>query len=273
MCEFLFTSYRQQRFYPWLSKRVWSLPHSTRLRASRAWPPLKLCSSLLRLAESHTTNVLGYCHQCVTVSAEDQGLAIHRYDLLLPMGLPSLFWFLTWFSHLLRKRLFLLLLPSFFFLHRQQNIQWCLEGEWTLIKTEHEPVPRSRGAQRGRSRRSWIPFPELFKHIGVPRREAGAEALGSSFPHLTPLIYMPPVLVCLSIAFIHSLLWTPSQEIQWFGFFYLADFSHVFPDYLQHLGGRRSHKIHHPFSQICSKVSSEAMSGFKSVHSARFSQG
>lgn len=121
MCEFLFTS---QHFYPWLnsscSKQVWNQPHTTRLTASRAQPYLELCSSLLRLAKSHTTDMIRYCHQCVTVSAEDQGLAIHQYDLLLPVGLPRplLFWFLTWFSHLLRKGLFLLLFLSFFLFHR-----------------------------------------------------------------------------------------------------------------------------------------------------------
>lgn len=72
MCEFLFTSYRQQYFYPWLSsswsKWVWKQPGTSRLTASRAQPHLELFSFLLRLAKSHTTDVIGYYHRCVTVS-------------------------------------------------------------------------------------------------------------------------------------------------------------------------------------------------------------
>lgn len=99
MCEFLFTSYRQQQFYPRpscsCSTQVWQQPRSTRPTASRAQPVLELCSPLLSLPKSHATGATGHCHQCVTVPGGDPALAMHQCDLPLPVGLPRplLFWF------------------------------------------------------------------------------------------------------------------------------------------------------------------------------------
>lgn len=154
----------------------------------------------------------------------------------------------------------------------QKIFQWCLEGEQTLINAEHKPEPRCRGTQTGRSWRPGFPFPRPFKYVGVPRTGAEPEALDLSFPHLT-------LLTCLQFLFVSLLLLhTAGYEyhhrsfsgLVWLCFLSSWLFS-CFPTFPVAL--RRSHKIHHPFSQIFSKVSSEAISGFKPVHLARSSMG
>ena len=109
-----------------------------------------------------------------------------------PWVSPGLCFSDFWFSHFLQKGYSYCCSHHFCCSTRQQNIQWCPDAEQIPIKTEHEPVPRSEGTQVGRSQRSWVPLSGLFKH-GVPR-DAGAEAVGSSFTHLTHLT---------DIAFIH----------------------------------------------------------------------
>lgn len=115
-------------------------------------------------------------------------------------------------------------------------------------------------------------FPGFFNTLVF--QEGGQEQ--KPWTHLFPILpYSHASCSYLSLYCIYTNLLTnitTGYSVVWV-FICPADFSHVFPHFLWYLGGRRSHRIHHPFSQIFSQVSSEAMSGVKSAHLSRFSQG
>lgn len=145
MCEFLFTSYRQQHFCPWhrasCSKPVWDQPPE---------PPLGHCPTT---SSTHRAPVMLLSPSGIAVYVSPCHWRIR--DLLstitiscCPWGSPGIFFPDPWPSDFPLRSI---KGCSYCYSHHvfcstvQGNVQCCMKGEQMIIEAEHEFVLRSPG--------------------------------------------------------------------------------------------------------------------------------